>query len=295
MSIARGHTHIFYKEINMRNLWIFINRYNAFFLFIIFFTVGIILTVRNNAYQRSVTFNSTNAVVGQAYEKLNVFKRYMNLGTVNDSLALENARLNTTILAIQGLDTAKNTLVKDTANHVQYTYLAARVIKNSITLRNNVITINKGSADGIQSGMAVISAGRGVVGIIRDVSDHLATIESLLNKDAKISVSIKSTNALGSLVWGDRNSNYRKAYIKDIPNHFKVKLKDTVVTSGFGSFPPGIEVGTISNRGISTGDNFLTIQIDLFNDFSTLQYVYVIKDKLAQEQKTLESKLPNEQ
>lgn len=279
----------------MRNLWIFINRYNAFFLFVIFFTIGIILTVQNNAYQRSVTLNSTNEVVGHAYERLNVFKKYMNLGTVNDSLAFENARLHTALLALKNIDSAKNTLVKDTATHVQYTYLSARVIKNSITLRNNIITINKGALDGIESGMAVISAGRGVVGIIRDVSPHLATIESLLNKDAKISVSIKSTKALGSLVWGDRNSDYRTAFIKDVPNHFKVKLKDTVITSGFGSFPPGIQVGTISNRGISTGDNFLTIQINLFNDFSTLQYVYVIKNKLAEEQKVLESKLPNEQ
>ena len=279
----------------MSNLWIFINRYNAFFLFVIFFTIGIILTVQNNAYQRSVTLNSTNEVVGHAYDRLNVFKKYMNLGTVNDSLAFENARLHTALLALKNIDSAKNTLVKDTATHVQYTYLAARVIKNSVTLRNNVITINKGALDGIESGMAVISAGRGVVGIIRDVSPHLATIESLLNKDAKISVSIKSTKALGSLVWGDRNSDYRTAFIKDVPNHFKVKLKDTVITSGFGSFPPGIQVGTISNRGISTGDNFLTIQINLFNDFSTLQYVYVIKDKLAEEEKALESKLPNEQ
>jgi rod shape-determining protein MreC len=279
----------------MRNLWIFINRYNAFFLFVIFFAIGVALTVNNNAYQRSVTFNSTNEVVGNAYERLNVFKRYMNLGAVNDSLAIENAKLNTALIAIQNQDSAKNTVVKDTVNKVQYTYLAARVIKNSVTLRNNIITINKGSNDGIENGMAVISAGKGVVGIIRDVSPHLATIESLLNKDTKISVSIKSTNALGSLVWGDRNSNYRKAYIKDIPNHFKVKLRDTIVTSGYGSFPPGILVGSVSNRGISTGDNFLTIEINLFNDFSTLQYVYVIKDKLAQEQKALESNLPNEQ
>jgi len=258
----------------MRNLWIFINRYNAFFLFVIFFTIGVVLTV---------------------YERLNVFKKYMNLGAVNDSLSIENAKLNTTLIALQNVDSAKNTLVKDTVNRIQYTYLAARVIKNSITLRNNIITINKGSIDGIENGMAVISAGKGVVGIIRDVSPHLATIESLLNKDAKISVSIKSTQALGSLVWGDRNSDYRKAFIKDIPNHIKVKLRDTVVTSGYGSFPPGIPIGSISNRGISTGDNFLTIEINLFNDFSTLQYVYVIKDKLAQEQKALESNLPNEQ
>ncbi|RZK33818.1 MAG: rod shape-determining protein MreC, partial [Pedobacter sp.] len=39
----------------MRNLWIFISRYNAFFLFFIFSIIGIYLTVKNNSYQRSVT------------------------------------------------------------------------------------------------------------------------------------------------------------------------------------------------------------------------------------------------
>ncbi|WP_316838015.1 rod shape-determining protein MreC [Pedobacter nutrimenti] len=278
----------------MRNLWIFINRYNAFFLFIIFFTIGIVLTVKNNAYQRSVTLNSTNEVVGQAYEKLNVFKRYMNLGQVNDSLANENAKLYSQLLKMKNIDSAKNTTVKDTTTHQQYTYLAARVIKNSITLRNNIITINKGSLDGIKKDMAVISPQKGVVGFIREVSDHLATIQSLLHKDTKISVTTKKNNALGSLVWGEKNFNYQKAYIKDIPNHFKINLGDTIVTSGFASFPPGIPVGRVSNAGIATGDNFLTIEINLFNDFSTLQYVYVIKDKFAEEQKALESKLPNE-
>lgn len=278
----------------MRNLWIFINRYNAFFFFIIFFTTSLVLTVKNNVYQQSATLNSTNEVVGSAYEKLNVLKKYMNLGKVNDSLAYENAQLYTQLLKMRNIDSAKNTTVVDTLTQQQYTYLSARVIKNSVTLRNNIITISKGSADGIQNGMAVISPQKGVVGFIRDVSEHLATVQSLLHKDTKISVNIKKNNVLGSLVWGEKNFNYRKAYIKDIPNHFKISLRDTVITSGFGSFPPGIPVGRVSNTGIATGDNFLTIEIDLFNDFNTLQYVYVIKDKFALEQKALESKLPNE-
>ncbi|WP_432708177.1 rod shape-determining protein MreC [Pedobacter sp.] len=278
----------------MRNLWIFINRYNAFFFLIIFLITGIVLTVRNNAYQRSVTINSTNHLVGNAYEKLNVFKNYMNLGHVNDSLAYENAQLYSQLLKMRNIDSAKNVTVTDTLTEQQYTYLAARVIKNSITLRNNIITINKGIVDGIRPGMAVISPQKGVVGFVRDVSEHLATIQSLLHKDTKISVNIKKNNVLGSLVWGEKNFDHQKAYIKDIPNHFKINLKDTVVTSGFGSFPPGIPVGRISNTGVATGDNFLTIGIDLFNDFSTLSYVYVIKDKFAEEQKSLESKLPND-
>ncbi|RYG19792.1 MAG: rod shape-determining protein MreC [Chitinophagaceae bacterium] len=273
----------------MRNLWIFISRYNAFFLFIIFFIVGIYLTIRNNSYPRSVTLNSSNEVVGNAYENLNVLKRYLNLGMVNDSLAAENAKLKTQLLAITTVDSAKDVKVDDTLTKQQYTYLAAKVVKNSITLRNNVMTINKGSVDGIETGMAVISPQKGVVGFIRDVSLHLATIQSLLHKDTKISVTLKKTNALGSLVWGENNFDIRKAFIKEVPNHIKMNVGDTVVTSGFGKFPSGIPVGRLIKTGVATNDNFLSGELNLFNDFGTLQYVYVIKDKLAKEQEILEN------
>ena len=142
--------------------------------------------------------------------------------------------------------------------------------------------------------MAVISPQKGVVGFVRDVSPHLATIQSLLHKDTKISVNIKKNMPWVPWYGEKKTSITGRPYIKDIPNHFKVNLRDTVVTSGYGSFPPGIPVGSVSNSGIATGDNFLTIEIELFNDFSTLQYVYVIKDKFAEEQKSLETKLPNE-
>eukprot|EP01136_Pigoraptor_vietnamica_P034711 Opistho-1_new@98997 len=278
----------------MRNLWIFISRYNAFFFFIIFFTIGIVLTLKNNAYQRSVTLNSTNAVVGSAYERLNVVKRYLNLGQVNDSLAKENAKLKTTLLAIQNLDSSKTAIVKDSINQVQYTLFAAKVIKNSITLRNNIITINKGSLDGVVKDMAVISPQNGVIGFVQDVTAHLATIRTLLNKNTLISVKLKKNNAYGSLVWGDDNFDYRKAYVKEIPNHYKVNVGDTIITSGSGGFPSGIEVGRVSKTGI-TGDSFLMLEVNLFNNFATLQYVYLIKDKLAIERKVLETITPNEQ
>lgn len=278
----------------MRNLWIFISRYNAFFFFIIFFTVGVVLTVKNNPYQRSIMMNSTNSVVGEVYQNLNVLKKYLNLGDVNDSLAVENAKLKTELLLLKNIDSAKKIVVNDSLKNPQYTYLSTRVIKNSITLRNNIITINKGSADGIAPKMPVISPGKGVVGFVLDVSEHLATIQSLLHKDTKISVNISKSKALGSLVWGIGNSDFTKAYVKEVPNHFKIGLKDTIVTSGFSSFPPGIPVGSITNTGVATGDNFMSIEIKLFNDFSTLQYVYVILDKYAAEQKELEAKAPNE-
>ena len=219
--------------------------------------------------------NSTNAVVGNAYERLNVLKRYLNLGQVNDSLALENAKLKTELINSANVDSTKTRKINDSVYKQQYTLLSAKVIKNSINQRNNFITINKGSKDGVTRDMAVISPQNGVIGFVLDVSTNFSTIRSLLNKETLISVIIKKNGAFGSLVWGDGNFNLKKAYVKEIPK--------------------GIVVGRVSKTQIATGDNFMTLEIDLFNDFGTLQYVYIIKDRLAIEQKILEDKLPNEQ
>lgn len=279
----------------MRNLWIFLRKYNAFFFFLVFFAIGIILTIRNNSYQRSVTLSSTNEIVGTAYRRLNVIKRYLNLTQVNDSLAKENAALKTQLLSIANIDSTKITNLNDTVNSQQYTLIAAKVIKNSVTLTNNIITINKGTKDGIVKDRAVISPIKGVVGFVQNVSENFATIRPLLNQETAISVVLKKDNAFGSLVWGDDNFDYRKAYVKEIPNHYKVKVGDTIITSGSGGFPRGIEVGKVTNTRISTGDSFMTLEIALFNNFSTLQFVYVVKDKFAEEIKSLQPEMKNEQ
>lgn len=276
----------------MRNFWIFVSRYNAFFFFVIFFVFGLVLTIRNNAYQKSIALNTTNQAVGSAYERLNVIKRYLSLGMVNDSLAIENAKLKSSLLALQNADTTKDSLVADSINAQRYRLVAARVIKNSVTLTKNIITINKGSLSGLSKDDAVMSPTKGIIGFVKDVSANYATIRSLLNSETSISVNLKKNNVFGSLVWGEGNFDYQKAFVNEIPNHIKVKVGDTIVTSGAGGFPKGIEVGKITKTQLTTGESFMTLEIALFNDFSNLQYVYVVKDRAAQEVKALENPQP---
>ncbi|WP_257087755.1 rod shape-determining protein MreC [Sphingobacterium sp. E70] len=96
------------------------------------------------------------------------------------------------------------------------------------------------------------------------------------------------SETFGSLVWGN-NIDYRAATVKEIPNHIKVNKGDKVYTSGYsGHFPKGIFVGTVIQTGISSGDAFLDLRILLSTNFSNLQHVYVVKDLLSNELKTLE-------
>lgn len=270
----------------MRNLWLFISKYNAFFLLVIFFTISLILLINNNSYQRASVWNSSNQVVGTAYERVNEFSSYLVLGKTNDSLAAENARLRNLLKSSYYDDSVKQITVKDSVLKQQYTYTVARVINNSVHQKNNYLTINRGSRHGIKKGMGVI-ASSGVVGIVLNVSENFSTVRSLLHTETKISASVDGN--IGSLVWGEGNYDSRFALLKDIQSHLTIKKGARVITSEFSLFPPGTNIGYVSESDTRDGNSALNIQVKLDTDFAKLQYVYVIINLLSEEQLNLEA------
>jgi rod shape-determining protein MreC len=270
----------------MRNLWLFISKYNAFFLLVIFFTISLILLINNNSYQRASVWNSSNQVVGTAYERINEFSSYLVLGKTNDSLAAENARLRNLLKSSYYDDSIKQVTVNDSVLKQQYTYTVARVINNSVHQKNNYLTINRGSKHGIKKGMGVI-ASSGVVGIVLNVSENFSTVRSLLHTETKISASVDGN--IGSLVWGEGNYDSRFALLKDIQSHLTIKKGARVITSEFSLFPPGTNIGYVSESDTRDGNSALNIQVKLDTDFAKLQYVYVIINLLSEEQLNLEA------
>ncbi|MES3018769.1 MAG: rod shape-determining protein MreC [Bacteroidota bacterium] len=270
----------------MRNLWLFISKYNAFFLLIIFFTISLIIMVNNNSYQHASVWNSSNQLVGSTYQRVNEFSSYLVLGKTNDSLAAENARLRNLLKSSFYSDSVKQVSVNDTLLKQQYTYTVAKVINNSVHQKNNYITINRGKNHGIGKGMGVISS-TGVVGIVLNVSDNFATIRSLLHTETKVSASVNGN--IGSLVWGEGNFDARYAILKDIQGHLVVNNGARVVTSEFSLFPQGTNIGRVAKTGVKGDDSALNIQVKLDTDFSALQYVYVITNMLSKEQISLEA------
>lgn len=270
----------------MRNLWIFISKYNAFFLLVIFFVTSLVIMVNNNSYQKASLWNSSNQFVGAAYERVNEFSSYLVLGRSNDSLAAENARLKNMLQSSKYDDSLKKVTVNDTVLKQQYTYTVARVINNSVHQKNNYITVNRGTRHGIARGMGVTSP-TGVVGIVLNVSENFATIRSLLHTETKVSASVNGN--IGSLVWGDGNFDPRFVVLRDIQGHLTVKKGSRVVTSEFSLFPPGTNIGVVNGTGSRGGDSSLDIEVKLDTDFSALQYVYIINNLLAKEQLSLEA------
>jgi len=271
----------------MRNLLIFITKYNAFFLFIIFEVSALIIYIKYNSFQKASFVNSSNAVTGGLYAKVSELNGYLRLSDVNDSLAKENVRLRNQLKSSFYADTVTKHQVSDTVYKRQYEYIVAKVINNSTNRFNNYITINRGSLQGVAKGMGVI-CNLGIVGKVVFVSPHFSVVQSLLHKDSQFSAMLANNKEIGSIEWGDE-LNPHKGVLKDVSNNALPKIGEAVVTSGYSLFPEGIPIGKISSLHTKAGGYALNMEVTLAVDFTKLQYVDVVDNKFAKEQEGLEA------
>jgi rod shape-determining protein MreC len=271
----------------MRNLLIFITKYNAFFLFVIFEISSLIIYIKYNSFQKASFINSTNKVTGTLYAQASDLYGYISLKEVNDSLARENARLRNQLKSSFYVDTLKKTVVKDTIFKQQYTFIEAKVINNSVNRSNNYITINRGNGQGVTKGMGVICSS-GLVGKVVFVGPHLSIVQSLLHKDSRFSAMLARNKEIGYIEWGD-DLDPHKGILKDVSNNAQPKVGEAVVTSQYSLFPAGIPVGKVSNLRTKAGGFALNMEVRLAVDFSKLQYVDVVINKFAVEQAGLEA------
>jgi len=272
----------------MRNLWIFISKYNAFFLFVIFEVSALFILINYNSFQKATYINSSNEITGLAYQKVGQVTEYLSLASVNDSLARENAKLHGELRSAFYIDTLTKRSIADSIYKQQYSYIVAKVINNSVNHRSNYITINRGSKDGIAKDMGVICSS-GVVGFVVNTTDHMANIQSVLHKKTQISAMLADTRDLGSFLWGD-NLDPHQGLLIGVSNNIKPRMGQPVVTSTLSSlYPPGIPIGKISNLHAKEGGLFLNMEVALAVDYSKLEYVYVVVNRLALEQKQVEA------
>lgn len=276
----------------MRNLFLLLWKYNFFILFLLLETFCGYLIFKNNNFHHSSFINSTNAISVKVNSMVSGITDYIDLRTTNEALVRENAALKMILPDVYYIDSALQKINSDTVLKQQYSFITAKVINNSVNRRNNYLTLNKGSRMEISPEMGVIGP-NGVVGIVKDVSDHFCSVMSFLHKDSRISAKIKKNGFIGSMVWDGFDET--EATLNDIAKHVVVKKGDTVVTSSFSSiFPEGIMLGIVDEVGSEGGNNFQEIKIKLSTSFGNLSYVYIVNNLFKDEQRALEEPLKND-
>lgn len=273
----------------MRNLLAFLAKYNHWFVFILLEVICFVLLFRFNNFQGSVYFSSANAVAGKVYEYNSSVTTFFNMSQSNKKLSERNLILEQQVRALtqyiathHGDSLAMEQCQKQTL--AGFKLIPAKVIQSTINREDNLITIDKGKADGIHEDMGV-ACGTGVVGVVYMASDHYSIVLPVINVNSNISVMIRKRGYFGFLHWKGTPSDI--AYVDDVPRHARFALGDYVVTNGYSSiFPPGIMVGKILHVFNSSDGLSYRVQLRLSTDFGKLRHVCVI-DNSALKDKAL--------
>lgn len=270
----------------MRNFSQLLVRYHVFFLFVILQGFSLWFLFRFNTYHHAGFVNSANGVIGGLYTYKNNVTSYITLQSTNDELAAENASL---------LNKNRNSfvpvnehyaMINDTLMQQKFQYLAAEVINSSINKQLNYLTIDKGKIEGVKPEMGVINR-QGIVGIVKDVSPHFATIVPVVNLNFSAGVKIKRTGDIGLLQWD--GTDYQIAQMVDVAKHVPVQVGDTIVTRGNSTvYPDNVLAGIVSKVTDEAGSNYHDVQVKLSVNFSQIHYIYVVTNLFGKEQRELE-------
>ena len=150
--------------------------------------------------------------------------------------------------------------------------IAAKVVGRSIEAWDQTITINVGTADGVESGMTVMGSS-GVIGQISRADEHRSEVRLLTDPNSGAAVMIQATRA-GGIV---RGSLEGLLYLEDIDVSQIPEVGDVVITSGLGgSYEAGLMVGTVVSVNKSTSNATGTIVVDPNDSVSALEEVIVV-------------------
>ena len=271
----------------MRNLLDFLAKYSYWLLFVLLEAISFVLLFRFNSYQGSVWFSSANIVAGKIYDTSSKIESYFQLSKINEQLTQRNLYLEQRLAKLErdlgdsAADAAMNkSLLLQSLQ--PYRLIPAKVVGMSWNRRDNLLTINKGEADGVKKDMGVV-CGTGVVGIVYLTSAHYAIVIPVLNSQSNISCIIQGRGYFGYLHW--TGGNISQAYVDDVPRHAHFKLYENVVTSGYSSvFPAGVMVGKILHVYNSTDQMSYRLKVELATDFGRLRDVCVIDNTALSEQ-----------
>ena len=133
---------------------------------------------------------------------------------------------------------------------------SARILETDSSNWESVLTVNKGTAQGVAVGDCVVTEEGFLVGVVTEAGLNWCTIRTILDSDTSIGATVFRSGQ-NAVAQGDfalmGEGRLRLSYLGANPD---VVAGDLVVTSGLGDyFPSQLVIGTVES--VSTGDDGL--------------------------------------
>lgn len=215
-------------------------------------------------------------------DKKEMFNTIENLQEENEELREELENLKQENLKYQEEQVELNylrDLYKLDNVYLSYNKVGANVIGRNSDNWYSTFTIDKGSRDGIETDMNVIS-GNGLVGIVYQVSENYSLVRSIIDDESRVSAMLINTSDICA-VSGDlklMDSGYVRLNYLDAD--VVIKDGDRIVTSSISNkFLPGILIGYAKDVTLDANNLTQSGYLVPAVDFKHIQKVLVITDK----------------
>jgi len=276
----------------MRNIAVLFARFYPFFLFLFLQVVSLALYFSYSNYHKTGFVNATGELSGWLYDVRTSVTEPFKLKAVNRQLAEENAELMGMLPQSFRVKSDGSILIDSMSVEREFVYIPAKVIDITLNKSRNFITIDRGSNDGIEKEMGIISP-QGIVGFVYDVTPHYAVVIPVQNELFSTSVKLGGVNDFGVIKWEGGDPDIARVY--GISASRQLNEGDRILTKGASArFPEGIPVGIIKSFKLEPGRSDYTVDVQLATDFKSVHHVYAVKALFGDELKALMQNLEAE-
>ena len=164
------------------------------------------------------------------------------------------------------------------ATHEDYKLADAYIIGWSSTDWENTLTINRGTAAGIQENMCAITANGEVVGLVTDVGLNWAEVTTVLDSTLEISGTIASSGYNGMVSGGYTEGHETLLQMNYLPSAAIIRNKEQVVTSGSTVYPRGLIMGHIVDAGFEETGIAKFALLDPAAEINSLEQIFIITE-----------------
>jgi len=271
------------------NVW---NRFREYLVLVSLVIISLSLLTQNNNPQvqkvRAVAFGSFATVTSVFYDLFNITQ----LKNENQVLRKLNAELmiQVSMLREYGILNRELKGMLGFKDSTSLPIIPTNIVSKSLSITQNMITLDVGKNEGIKPGMPVISY-RGLVGIVQTCSDNFSIARTLKNVDLKLTVKNENKRLNGIMKWDGE-----KLVIVDVPRTYDFDVGDRIVTSEISSIiPVPIPVGIVAKIEEDKTGLLNLIQIKPFEEVLSVENVFILMLVENAEKNSLELNFYNRQ
>ena len=242
--------------------------------FVFFLVLGLLMRQAPVPIRESIVTTAISTLYFPAQRIVSAVGHYKSIALENEQLKEENARLRQeTYHAREGLQELArlHTLVRFD-DKWDNPIVTSRVVGHNPGRFLTTMVINRGTEHGVHENMPVFSM-NGLVGKVSKATLNHSRVQLLVDPNLKLSVMDRKTRVVGFL---ESMDGVRLTAM--VPTHAGIRAGDTLITSGLGGiFPKGIPVGTVKDIRKSDLDVMRQMDVEPFQDFTTLEEVFVME------------------